>query len=167
MLIFLVSCNEAVNMNSIETIKTPSERKILMRDGLYDKAIVTYYEKDIQFISEVVESEILQINCYDVDLNSDGFEDIIVVLQSSIHSGSGGDLVNILLNNAVGIFTNLFNDNLQLFGQIPPYSLTETEFYVTEESANGFYSIVVKCDGEVVVELCYNGKTYEVKARNS
>ena len=162
-LVLLPSRHKFDDLDNANVTKISSIRKLVMLDGLDDSILVDYYDEDIQFVYEFTESKHIQIDYFDVDLNSDGLKDKIVILKSPVHSGSAGDSVHILLNHEDGSLDNLFSNHLQLFSQAPLSALIETEFFVTDEKTNGFCGLIVKYGGGVILELRYNGEKYEVE----
>ena len=156
-------CHKFDDLDNTNLTDISSTRKLVMLDGLKDPMMVDFYKEDIQFVYEHTDSKYIKIYCFNVDLNSDGFEDKVVVLQSPVHSCSSGDPLHILLYNKEGNLDNVFSCHLQLFSQMPPSSLTETEFFLTDEMPHGFYGLLVKYCGEIILELKHNGKAYEVE----
>jgi hypothetical protein len=156
----LVSCGEPDRLNDLATTEIPLERQLERKNGLEDPIILEYYKEDIQFIYEFTESRNISIDCYNIDLNGDGFDDLIVLLESSMHGGSAGNRINILLNNEDSSYTNIAaNSTLLQIETFPPFNNESmAEFYVSDEKTDGFYNIIIKYNGETIAELhCVDG----------
>ena len=77
-----------------------------------------------------------------------------------MHSGSGGDSMDILINNGVGGYKNTSGYVVRFFGEI-----STAEVFVSDVSTNGFYNIIIDCLEyyDDALELHYENERYEIR----
>ena len=123
LLFVLVSCNDIAikNMNKKEKIldvedhadssyikRNILERLVLeyMGNGMGDPILREIFAEDISDVDDAIQQGIalvpLSILYFDIDLNDDGRDDKIVFLESSLHHGSAGNPMCIVLNTEDG-----------------------------------------------------------------
>ena len=86
-----------------------------MKDVRTDKTIMSVYQSDFNEIAVLMDASTI-VKYVDVDLNGDGQMDKIVVIRSAIHSGSQGDMFEILLNDS-GTFNRIYTGVIRLYSQ--------------------------------------------------
>lgn len=131
---------------------------LLMTNGMEDTSIVEIYQKDIDNVEALTQGEI-KIYQYEIDLNEDSQVDKIVCIQSSLHSGSHGDTVQILINEN-GEYREVLHDTYRLFMQDSSYKALG-EIYILPSKQDGFKDIQVKTD-EAKLILRYESGRYHI-----
>lgn len=109
--------------------------RVKMEDAIKDDKIIQFYEEDIQDVENLTNGSITIKSC-DIDLNEDGLVDKLVSVISPLHSGSHGDMFQILLNDESG-----FRD-----------------IYILNSKSNGFYDIKIVTDGNSFILRYQNDK---------
>jgi len=133
--------------------------KLERNNGLEDHSLIEFYWEEIQDIYNYSSYQHIRIDSYDIDLNNDGFVDRIVLFESSLHCGSAGCMVNILLNNNDYEYTKIFNATIQVLSQST--DIPDAEFFVSNVNTNGFYNVIIKHYDIVIAEIVYNGVKYD------
>ncbi len=158
-------CEEAIEKRK-EVIYTYTElfgyRNAMqyVKDGMKNSDITDFYSRDIEEIQKVFSNKSIEILYYPVDLNGDGWEDMLVYLKSAYHSGASGDSFRILINEG-GPYrelkqyytVKLYNHNGQS---------TETGcMYILDSETNGYRDIEITTLDGVHFYLRYDGETYQ------
>ena len=137
----------------------------IAKDGLTDEIVSEIYKQDIIDVREITSSQHIEIWYIDADLNDDGYIDKLVIVQSPLHSGSGGNFFAVLRNNKDGTYTDLSSIILRIGksffeGQEEIYG----ELYLSEHRTNGYHDIIVKIDdnsyNDNTVILYYDSENY-------
>lgn len=128
-----------------------------MKDGMENPVLLEYYQEGIQDVYDMTISKQIAIRYYDVDLNDDGQNEYLVIVQSSLHSGALGDTFDILLNaEDAHIVRNDFMYTFPLLGyDCEPIG----ELFVLNSSTNGYRDLEVICK-DAHFYLVYSGKYY-------
>lgn len=130
-----------------------------MKDGLLDSHVRGYYQNDINDVYRLSNTDI-EIRYEDIDLNDDGYIDKLVIVRSGLHSGSGGDTFDILINDKEGNWVNASTTVLQTYDQNNDTSMST--IYVAKQMANGFHNIIYEnYQGRAL--LIYENGMYELK----
>ena len=189
LLIVIVSCGKSNDFISLETIgtatsseeissedvlseKTPSETeyyeiKLERKNGLEDSRIIEYFKTNFIIEVDIPSETNLLIDCYDFDLNSDGYNDKIILVEGSSFGGTAGNPIYILINDHDDNYVNHGNTLLMISAYSPSNALNnefkynDNEFYVSNEKTNGFYNIIIR-NGEDLAELRYSDGRYEI-----
>lgn len=154
-------CKQGVTILNTEENNVPaSDFNILldMRDGLSDADILAYYKSDIEDVEAITNGGIT-IDYYDVDLNEDNQMDKIVHIRSALHSGSHGDMLNILIKDGNG-YREALTGTYRLFSQWEDDPLGE--IYIMESISEGFHDIRMISDGVEII-LQYEEDVYHQK----
>ena len=109
-----------------------------MRDGLENPTILEIYAQDIYDVEAITNSKIIHINYVEFDLNSDGIMDKIVIIESSLHSGTRGNSLKFLIGNESGTYQEISGPVIHLYSA-----------YILENKTNGFHDILVVCYTDV------------------
>jgi len=110
--IVLISCennaepNQDIIQNNI-TENTYIDIVPYMLSGLENELIRTIYADDIRDVYEITYAKYIEIWYYETDLNDNGYNDYIVIVQSPLHSGSRGDSVDIWIYGENGEYHNV------------------------------------------------------------
>jgi len=130
----------------INTVNTGWIR-LYFKDGMNDPSIVEYFAEDIEDVREMTISKIITIEYASVDLNSDGLLDRVVIIASSLHSGSAGDTVYIYINENDSMFKLVGNYSFQVHYQYESCFKKGTDlispFFVSQQQKNGYKNIAV------------------------
>ncbi|WP_092454693.1 hypothetical protein [[Clostridium] fimetarium] len=154
--LILTSC--ASNNESVDKNILPK-----MQDGLENSDILIYYKQDIDDVNNVTNSKSIKIWYYDIDLNDDGLVDKIVIIRSSLYSGSQGDTFDILIRKSNGTFMNA-----SPFSVIPLYTQDnipekDTSVAILKARSNGFYDIEIRKPGDIkYFKLEFDGARYKI-----
>lgn len=128
-----------------------------MKDGMENPVLLEYYQEGIQDVYDITISKYIMMRYYDVDLNDDGQNEFIVIIQSSLHSGALGDSFDILSNieesyidiDSISVLP-LLGHNCEPIG----------ELFVLNSSTNGYRDLEVICEGTIHFYLVYSGRYY-------
>ena len=120
-----------------------------MKDGLRNDEIKQVYANDIEDVYKLTEAKHIEIRYVDFDLNEDGYLDKIVIIQSPLRSGSGGDSFDILINNGEDVYIKLSGLVFRLLTQAPEYSLGNV--CILEDMTNGYHNIGIATEGKEIV----------------
>lgn len=132
-----ISCNDVdKNINILE----------YMKDGMENPAIVDYYQEDIHDVMAITNSKMMEIRYYEVDLNDDGINDLIVSLISPLHSGSQGDSFQILFGNGEYYLKNRISYTFRLYCQNADYTPIG-QVHILPSKTNGYYNLEIFADG--------------------
>lgn len=126
-----------------------------MKDGLENPVINEFYLLDQQEVESVSDVQMI-LKYVDVDLNNDGLEDKIVIIRSPIHSGSQGDMFEILLNNK-GTYKKIYTGIFRLYSQ--EWDAVGSVI-ILKNVNNGLKNIKVETDGEAII-IRYDGNSYQ------
>jgi hypothetical protein len=132
---------------------------VIMINGNNDELLKNIYKQDIQEVYDITNSKSIEIKYFEIDLNSDGYIDKIVTIQSPLHSGSLGDTFNILIGGSDNKYINIANLIIQIYAQNDYDS--DAEMYVSKLKKNGYYNIIIRSDGKDIV-LAFNNGAYEI-----
>ena len=143
--LFIASCT---NYNKTDIVKK-------MNTGLENELIRTIYANDIQDVYAMTNSKHIEIWYYETDLNDDGYNDIITIVRSPLHSGSHGDSFDIWINDGYGEYDEVSSVSVvKILADNPEYN---GKIYIANKKTNGFRNIDIKCDNDI--NLMYeNGK---------
>ena len=133
---------------------TPNDWK----DGLNDDVLKAYYKEDISDVMSMTEAKHIVIRYFDYDLNSDGLTDKFVVVASPIHSGSGVDSVDILINNGDGTYKNVSHYVMQILNQ--DTMEISSSIYISTQTTGNHDIIII---GEKTYRLTFDGNQYVLK----
>ncbi|MDL2281476.1 hypothetical protein LJC10_06450 [Selenomonadales bacterium OttesenSCG-928-I06] len=140
-----------------------------MKDGMEDTVVSDFYQQDIKDVQTLTNRPI-KIKYFDVDLNDDGLQDKIVIISSSLHSGSAGDAFRILINDGnsyvnscyltVRLMSHFVNSNF------PSRSL-EPYVRILTEKKDGFRSLEVFFENSIYqLQQDKIGKNEYIKVSN-
>ncbi len=124
-----------------------------MQDGMGNEEIKEVYKQDIDDVMTMTTAKGISIGYYHVDLNDDSYMDKIVIVASPLHSGSGGDSLDFLINDKAGGYEILSNYVMDLFRD-------DRRMYISDNKTNGYYDIMIFFDDDEKVRLLSfeNGK---------
>jgi len=155
----------------------PAGSPLEQKNGFDDPSVVAYYKEDIQDVYDSILSKNIRIVYFDADLNSNGSLDKIVIIQSSIHSGSTGDRLDILINDGDGGYTNVSHFHIRILSWHGEHF--DAKIYISDVKTNGLHNIIImyedhdeelkEIDGANVTiiheenkELQFNGEMYDI-----
>lgn len=130
--------------------------RVKMEDVIKDDKIIQFYEEDIQDVENLTNGSITIKSC-DIDLNEDGLADKLVSIISPLHSGSHGDMFQILLNDESG-FRDIYSATLLLYYQGGGDYRFVGDIYILNSKSNGFYDIKIVTDGNSFILRYQNDK---------
>lgn len=127
-----------------------------MKDGMNDDILKEYYKQDIEDVMNLTTAKHIVIRYFDYDFNSDGLTDKFVIIASPIHSGSGGDSIDILINNGDGTYSNVSGYVMRILDESDQPSFP---IYISTQT-NGYHDIIIF--GEQTRTLSFNGEKYVI-----
>jgi len=160
----IVSCNNNNTNNIADNTSNDLESKFInivdkMSDGLESELIQKLYDEDIRNVYEWTNSKHIDIWYYEVDLNDNGYNDIITIVSSPLHSGSHGDSVDIWINDGNGEYQEVSGLSVaRILSHDPEYN--NGEIYISNEKTNGFRNINIICQSNI--NLIYRDGRYEI-----
>lgn len=125
------------------------------KNGMNDDILKEYYKQDIEDVMSMTESKHIVISYFDYDFNSDGLIDKFVIIASPLHSGSGGDSVNILINNGDGTYKRASNLVMQILNQ---HTMEISPSIYISTQTNGYHDIILI--GDRTYRLTFDGYWY-------
>jgi len=158
------SCESQTITNSLDkNEETENENMIKLKRecGFDNQILLEYYSKAISDVNELTDSKYITIDSYYADLNEDGFIDVLIILDSVLHSGSAGVCFDILVNNGDGTYREEFRTLMRISSYPAPNEPID-EFYLSDKSNNGFFDICIIRDEIVFARLSYINDVYEV-----
>ena len=144
--------------NFIETEETYIDIVPLMLDGLENELIQKLYGEWIRDVYEITFAKYIRIWYYEIDLNDNGHDDLIVIIQSPLHSGSRGDSTDIWINKGNGEYYNTSWLTVRILASDPEYN---GQIYILDEKTNGFKNINIVSENDI--ELIYKDGRYVFK----
>jgi len=130
----------------------------LMLDGLENELIQKLYGEWIRDVYEITFAKYIRIWYYEIDLNDNGHDDLIVIIQSPLHSGSRGDSTDIWINKGNGEYYNTSWLTVRILASDPEYN---GQIYILDEKTNGFKNINIVSENDI--ELVYKDGRYVFK----
>lgn len=129
-----------------------------MKDGMENPVLLEYYQEGIQDVYDMTTSKHIAIRYYDVDLNDDGKNEFLVVVQSPLHSGAHGDSFVIFFNTEDSYMVkNYYGYTIPLLGyDCEPIG----ELFVLNSSTNGYRDLEVISENKIHFYLVYSGRHY-------
>jgi succinate dehydrogenase flavin-adding protein (antitoxin of CptAB toxin-antitoxin module) len=158
------TATSSIELLPIETLVTENAEiddqaviQLERRNGFDDPVVMEFFKEDIQFVYDHTESYSILIDCYDADLNFDGYNDIIVLIQGTYFSGSAGNPIHVLLNNQDGTYTDI-SEIFTLLRIQAFWSDDEPieEFFISDAKSDGYSNILIQSDTEIIAELHYS-----------
>jgi len=144
--LILISCNNQHQFNIAND----------MKNGLENELIKQLYAEDIKNVYEITNSKQIKIWYCEIDLNDDDYKDIIVIVQSPLHSGSHGDSFDIWINDGNGEYQDISGLTISIISIYPEYN---GKIYISNEKTNGFKNInIILSDGKKINLIYQNGK---------
>lgn len=131
------------------------------KDGLNDDILKEYYKQDIEEVTSITTAKHIVIRYFDYDFNSDDLTDKFVIVASPLHSGLGGDTIDILINNGDGTYSDVAGYIMRILN----HSTMEivSSIYISTPT-NGYHDI--KIFGEQMRTLVFDGKEYVISTSN-
>jgi len=142
------SCNNHSEINIVP----------LMLDGLENELIRMMYADDIRDVYEITYAKHIEIWYYEIDLNDNGYKDIIAIVRSPLHSGSRGDSFNIWTNNGNDEYNYILGLTARIIADDPEYS---GSIYISNENTNGFKNVHIISENDI--KLVYQDGKYVIE----
>jgi len=164
-------CNEfqiiTDSLNKSEEVEKENMIKLERECGLDDPILLDYYSEDIRVVNDLTEFKCICIDSYYADLNADGLIDVLIILDSVLHSGTAGLPFEILVNNGDGTYREVFRTRMRISNFFDPNDPEPIdEFFLSTKSTNGFFDIYIVRDDRVIAWLSYIDDAYVVVYRN-
>lgn len=143
------------------SISTFAQSKNMLDDlqnGVLDESLLKYYAQDIIEVARLTNGTI-DIRYCEADFNDDKLMDKLVIISSSLHSGSRGDQFSILLNDG-GNYTEITDVfwHLRLLKQ-DKNRTPNGAIHILKSKTNGFYDIEIIAEDNQIT-LKYSGEKY-------
>jgi len=135
-----------------------NESQLEFYDGLENQTIINIYGDDINDVYRMGVADRLFIDYAVCDLNGNNLSDLIVLIRSPIHSGSHGDLLNVLINCGDGKYEIVASYIVQMYDQISP---GKPVVFISAEKTKGFKNIILQQPDNDIV-LVYTDGMYSI-----
>lgn len=143
----LCSCNNAVERTQLKNWK----------NGLNNADITLFYKEAINDAKTITTSKDIAIGYLEYDFNDDGMNDYLVMIASSLHTGSGGNYTSILLKTNNGyseISMPVLRSNMN------DKDIVEDSYFIAEDTkTDGLYDLTFQ-NNEGKIYLKYNKGGY-------
>jgi len=125
--------------------KTPSEIKLVGKNGLESPTLREYFKEEFELYPE----HRIKLLYFEYDLNSDGLVDKIVFIRSPGYAGVAGHGFYVLLNNDDGGYEEVYG---VLIHFIDSYEKNNAELFISSEKTNGLHNIIIRDETVIVYE---------------
>ena len=161
-LIFISCANQ--NIINIADMANNNESKIKlinivdnMDNGLESELIQNLYTEYIKNVCEWTNSKYIEIWYYETDLNDNGYNDILTIVRSPLHSGSEGDSFDIWINDGNNEYSQVSSLVARILANDSSY--TNGEVYILDKKTNGFKDINIRNE-DINIILTYQNNKY-------
>jgi len=155
------------SMNKSDEDEKENMIKLEKECGLDNPILLDYYCEDIRVVNDLTEFKYICIDSYYADLNADGLVDVLIILDSVLHSGSAGLPFEILVNNGDGTYREVFRTRMRISNfSAPTETEPKDEFFLSIKSTNGFLDIYIIREDKVIAWLSYIDDVYVIVYRN-
>ncbi|MCL2755137.1 MAG: hypothetical protein FWD35_05425 [Oscillospiraceae bacterium] len=138
----------------LETTETFTEQALQAHNGLENLELLEFFKEELQQTYDISGREISRMRYYEYDLNSNGFVDMIVTIESPFYSGTAGNALYVFLRNEDNQLVQNSFLLLQIFGQSD--DIEDAEFFVSNRPTSEFDYIIIKYCGAIQYTLVYS-----------
>ena len=141
-----VSCNNHAQLNIVEKMSNKFENKLIQK----------IYSDDIRDVYEMTKSKYIEIWYYEIDLNDNGYKDVIAIVRSPLHSGSQGDTFDIWINDGSDEYYEVSGLSVaRILADNPKYN---GKIYILDRKTNGFRNITILSEVEDINLIYEDGR---------
>lgn len=133
-----------------------------MKNGMENSTILDYYREDINDVMTITSNKDITIWYYKTDLNDDGMDDLIVIVSSPLHSGTQGDMLDILFNNGNSYSENRMGYTFRLIHDTKNNYVPYGEIYILPSKTNHYHDLEVFTSDENHFFLKYENDAYQM-----